>query len=85
MYFKKTMCRIQDNEVQVPCIRLDDVIFRSDAHQCLQTSNCSRLHPSERNGKSSDHFSEFEKNPAFKCIRPNGVAIPSRRLSLFDK
>jgi len=36
MCFKKTVCKIQDSEVQFPCIRLDDVVFRSDARQ---TSN----------------------------------------------
>jgi hypothetical protein len=30
--------------------------FRPDAHQCLETLNCSRLHPSGRNGKSFGHF-----------------------------
>jgi hypothetical protein len=60
-------------------------IFRSDAHQCLEASNCSRLHSSERNGKSSRHYSEFEKNPAFKCILPDDVTIPSGRHSVFDK
>jgi hypothetical protein len=59
--------------------------FRSDAHQCLEASNSSRLHPSGRNGKSSGRYSEFEKNPAFKCIRPDDVAIPSGRHSVFDK
>jgi hypothetical protein len=33
MCFKKTLCRIQDSEVQIPCIRLDDVVFRLDARQ----------------------------------------------------
>jgi len=32
MYFKKTMCRIQDSEIQVPCIRSDDVVFCPDTH-----------------------------------------------------
>jgi len=42
--------------------------YRLNAHQCLETLNCSRLHPSGRNGKSSVCSLEFEKNPAFKCI-----------------
>jgi hypothetical protein len=58
---------------------------RSDAHQCLETSNCSRLHLSEHNGKLSGRSSEFEKNPTFKCIRPDDMAIPSRRYSVFNK
>jgi hypothetical protein len=59
--------------------------FRSDAHQCLETSNCSRLQPSGRNGKSFGRYSEFEKILAFKCIRPDDVAKPSGRHSVFDK
>jgi hypothetical protein len=35
--------------------------FRSDAHQCLEASNSSRLHPSRHNGKSSERSLEFEK------------------------
>jgi len=35
--------------------------FRPDTHQCLEASNSSRFHPSERNGKSSRRSSEFEK------------------------
>jgi len=59
--------------------------FRPDAHQCLKASNSSRLHPSGRNGKSSGRSSEFEKNPAFKCICPDDVVIPSGCHSVFDK
>jgi hypothetical protein len=60
-------------------------IFLLDTHQCLEASNCSKLHPSGRNGKSSGRYSKFEKNPAFKCIRPDDVVIPSERHSVFDK
>jgi len=59
--------------------------FRPDTHQCLETLNCSRLHPFGCNGKSSGYYSEFEKNPAFKCIHLDDVAIPSGRHSVFDK
>jgi hypothetical protein len=59
--------------------------FRPDAHQCLDASNSSRFHPSERNGKSSGRSSEFEKTPVFQPIRPDDVAIPSGRHSVFDK
>jgi hypothetical protein len=59
--------------------------FRQDVHQCLEASNSSRLHPSGRNGKSSERSSEFEKIPVFQCIHPNDVAIPSGRHSVFDK
>jgi hypothetical protein len=47
--------------------------FRPDAHQCLEASNSTRLHLSKHNGKSSGRSSEFEKNPAFKCIRPDAI------------
>jgi hypothetical protein len=46
-------------------------IFCLDAHQCLEASNCSRLHPSGRNDKSSGRYSEFEKNPALN-VYPSG-------------
>jgi hypothetical protein len=85
-----------------PVSRLDDVVFRPDAHrsatfvrttrsfrpdahQCLEASNSSRLHPSERIGKSSGRSSEFEKIPVFQCIRPDDVVILSRHHSMFDK
>jgi hypothetical protein len=61
------------------------VVFRLDAHQCLDASNSSRFHPSRRNGKLSGRSSDFEKTPVFQCIRPDDVAIPSRRHSVFDK
>jgi hypothetical protein len=56
--------------------------FRPDAHQCLEASNSSRLHPSGCNGKSSGCSSEFEKIPVFQRIRPDVMAIPSRRHSV---
>jgi len=56
-----------------------------DAHQCLETSNYSGLHPSGLNGKSSGRYLEFEKNPLFNCIHLDNVAIPSERHSVFDK
>jgi hypothetical protein len=43
--------------------------LRLDAHQCLEASNSSRLHPSGRNGKSSRRSLEFEKIPVFQRIR----------------
>jgi hypothetical protein len=59
--------------------------FRPNAHQCLEASNSSRLHPFGRNGKSSGRSSEFEKNPVFKCIHPDDVVIPFECHSVFDK
>jgi hypothetical protein len=56
--------------------------FRPDAHQCLEASNSSRLHPSGRNGKLSGRSSEFEKIPVFQRIRPDDVVIPSGRHSV---
>jgi len=59
--------------------------FRPKAHQCLEASNSSRLHPSGCNGKSSRRSSVFEKIPVFQCIRPDNVVIPSGLHSVFDK
>jgi len=59
--------------------------FRLDAHQCLEASNSSRLHPSGRNGKSSRHSSEFGKISVFQRIRLDDVVILSVRHSVFDK
>jgi hypothetical protein len=53
--------------------------FRLDPHQCLEASNCSRLHPSGRNGKSSGRYLEFEKILEFQCIRLEDVVITSER------
>jgi hypothetical protein len=56
--------------------------FRPGAHQCLETSNSSRLHPSGHNDKSSGPSSEFEKNPALKCIRLDAIqCLTSIRVS----
>jgi hypothetical protein len=67
--------------------------YHPDAHQCLETLNYSRLHPSRCNGKSSGHYLEFDKILAFQCIRSNDVIFhpdphlskhhPSRRQELF--
>jgi hypothetical protein len=59
--------------------------FHPDAHQDLEASNNSRLHPSGHNGKSFSSSSEFEKNPGFKCIRLDDVVIPFGYHSVLDK
>jgi hypothetical protein len=59
--------------------------FRLDAHQCLEASNSSRLHPFGCNGKSSGRSSEFKKIPVFQRIRPDDVVIPSGRHSVFGQ
>jgi hypothetical protein len=51
--------------------------FHLNAHQCLEASNSSRLHPSGRNGKLSGRSSEFEKILVVQCISPDDVVIPS--------
>jgi len=55
------------------CVRMPIIVY------------CSSLHPSGRLSNTSERPSEFEKNPAFKCIRPDDVAIPSGRQSMFNK
>jgi hypothetical protein len=59
--------------------------FLLDAYQCLEASNSSSLHLSGRNGKSSGRSSEFEKILVFQLNRPDDVAIPYWRHSVFDK
>jgi len=59
--------------------------FLLDPHKCLEALNCSRLHPSGSNGKSSGRSLELEKNPAFKRIHLDDVAIPSGCHIVFDK
>jgi hypothetical protein len=100
--FSRRFCEVFKDFFRFPVSRLDDAVFRldahqsatsvrttktfrSDAHQCLEASNSSRLHPSGRNGKSSGRSSEFEKIPVFQRIRPNDVVIPSGRQLVFDK
>jgi len=51
--------------------------FRPDAHQCLEASNSSRLHPFGRNGKSSGCSSKFEKILVFQWIRQDDVSYRS--------
>jgi hypothetical protein len=52
--------------------------FRLDAHQCLEASNSSRLHPSRCTGKSSGRSSEFEKIPMVQCICPDAIQCLTR-------
>jgi hypothetical protein len=59
--------------------------FGPDAHQCLEASTSSRLHPSGRNGKTSERSSGFEKITMFQYTRPDDVAILSGCHSVFDK
>jgi len=98
----RRFCEVFKDLFRFPVSRLDDVVFRPDAHQsatsirttrsfrpdahqCLEALNSSRLHPSGRNGKSSERSSEFEKIPVFQRIRPDDVVIPSECHSGFDK
>jgi hypothetical protein len=74
----RRFCEVFKDLFQFPVNRLDDVVFRHDAHQsatsvrttrsfcpdahqCLEASNSSRLHPSGRNGKLSGRSLEFKK------------------------
>jgi hypothetical protein len=74
----RRFCEVFKDLFRFPVNRPDDVVFRPDAHQCLETSNSSRLHPSGRS-------SEFEKIPVFQHICPDDVVIPSGHHSGFDK
>jgi hypothetical protein len=84
MSFKKTLCKIQNSVVQFPCIRSDDVVFRSDAH-------LSKHHPSGRRELSVWMFLCVQKlRTVLNCIRPNILATrldafhysTSKRISL---
>jgi hypothetical protein len=46
MCFMETLCRIQDSEVQVPCIHPDDVVFSPDAHMSSNISSDDESFPS---------------------------------------
>jgi hypothetical protein len=66
-------------------IRLDVENFPSGRPSVSRASISSSLHTSGRHGNMSERSSKFQKNPAFKCIRPDDVAIPSERQSVFNK
>jgi hypothetical protein len=60
-------------------------LFHPDSHQYLEASKCSSFHLSECCSNASGRSLEFQKNPAFKCIRLDDVAIPFGCPSVFDK
>jgi hypothetical protein len=92
MFFKKILWRFQGSLFRLPVSRPDahqsaisvrtTRTFHPDAHQCLEASNSSRLHPFGRNGKSFGRSSEFEKIPVFHCIRLDAIqCLTSIRVS----
>jgi hypothetical protein len=50
--------------------------FRPDSHQCLEASNSSRLHPSERNGKSSGLQSSRRSQCSSTSVRTTWLYHP---------
>jgi hypothetical protein len=63
--FKEDSVQIPTQRSQISCSRPDGLVMRSDAHQCREASNSSRLHPSRRHGNTFGHSLEFEKIPTF--------------------
>jgi hypothetical protein len=77
----KILCRFQVRKV-----RSQASIWTTDTYVWTPISlYYSSLHPFERLSNTSGHSSEFEKNPAFNCIRLDNVAILSGRQLVFDK
>jgi hypothetical protein len=66
-------------------IHPDDENFPSGRPSVSRSFEQFKVASIGHNGKSSERYSEFKKNPAFKCIRPDDVAIPSGHHSVFDK
>jgi hypothetical protein len=62
--FKEDSVQIPSQKNWIPSFCPNSPYMCPDAHQCLEDSNCSSLHPSGR-------YSKFEKNPAFK-VHPSG-------------
>jgi hypothetical protein len=54
----KTLREIHQSVTSIKTMRT----FRPDVHQCLEASNCLRLHPSGRNGKSSGCFQSSRRS-----------------------
>jgi hypothetical protein len=66
-------------------IRPDDVVIPSEHLSMSRSFEQLRLDTTRRHGNMSRHFLEFQKNPAFECICPDDVTIPSDRQSVFNK
>jgi hypothetical protein len=73
-YLEKAISSVQgkfgadsNSEKSDPIFLRDGPVMRSNAHQCREVSNNSRLHPSGRYGNTSGHSSEFEKIQFFLC------------------
>jgi hypothetical protein len=58
---KKILCEFQDGEVISFASVWTTWLFHSDSHQCLEASNCSRLHPFGRLSNTSERHAAFDK------------------------
>jgi hypothetical protein len=63
--FKEKSVQIPSQRSRIPSFRPDGLDMPPDAHQCLEDSNSSRLHPSGRHGNTSKHSLEFDKKSNF--------------------
>jgi len=62
---KEDYVQIPTQRSRIPRFRPDGLVMILYAHQCLEDSNSSRLHPSGRHGNTSGHSSEFNKKSDF--------------------
>jgi hypothetical protein len=51
--FKEDSVQIPTQRSRIPRFRPDGPVMCSDAHQCLEDSQCSNVHPSGRHGNTS--------------------------------
>jgi len=57
---KEDSVQIPTQRSQIPSFCLDGLVMHSDAYQCLEDLNSSRLRPSGRHGNTSGCTLEFE-------------------------
>jgi hypothetical protein len=67
-YSKEDSMQIPTQRNWIPRFRPEGQVMRSDAHQCLEDSNSSRLHPSGRHGNMSGRSSKFH-NTSWQHVR----------------
>lgn len=87
--FQKSGSRCsKENFVQIPIQRSwiprfcsYGLVMHPNAHQCLEDSNSSSLHPSRHHGNTSESSSEFNKKSNFLHKHINGKIATSIRMT----
>jgi hypothetical protein len=74
---KEDSVQIPSQRSRIPSFHPDGPIMHPDAHQCLEDSNNSRLHPSVRHGNTFGHSSEFNKKSNFLLTHKYGKTAAS--------